>query len=158
PALGLPLALALLPVPVAADGTDVPRELFPLMVDLPGFSGPPADGSRVVMSGQLALSVTRRYRAVGGDARVTARVQASSAMAGQWQGRVEASARQVRLAGLPAVVEGAGAATDTRVTVRLGTSPVALFVLETSGLGRTATLELARRFPLAAMQAELGGR
>jgi len=140
----------------AGAGTDVPREFFALMVDLPGFSGPPADGSRVVMSGQLALSVSRTYQAESGDARLSASLQASSAMSTTWQEALRAAgAHRRRLAGFPAVSRLVAGSAASRVVVKLGTSPFAVFVLEGRGLGERTAVGLAKRFPLGAMQEAL---
>lgn len=143
----------------APPGTDTPRELFDLMVDLPGFTAGPPDGSRVVMSGQLALTVTRRYRAGDGDAVLVAEIQASSAMAEVWRERLALSgASRSTVAGVPALVAPLLKGSGARVTVKLGEAPFALFTLEAKGLARERALDLVRRFPLQAMQDRVGTR
>lgn len=152
------LSLVLLPLmatPPAgvAQGTDVPREFFPLMAELPGFSGPPADGSRVVMGGQLALSVHRTYHADSGGAEVRAQLQASTAMAETWRRELRAAgAHRRRIAGFPAVSRSASGSAVSRVVVKLHGSPFALFILEAHGEDESAAIALAQRFPLEAMR------
>lgn len=148
----------------APAGTDTPRELFQHMVDLPGFTAAAPDGSRVVMSGQLALTVSRRYRASEGGAALEATLQASSAMAEEWrelQATLKGSAagmRRARVGQFDAVVCRTADPEATRVTVKLGEAPFTLFSLHAVGLGAERSLALARRFPLAAMREAVASR
>lgn len=154
------------PAAAAPSGIDTPREFYPHMVDLPGFAADPPKGSRVVMSGQLSLTVSRRYHATKGDTTLEARLQASSAMAEEWRkleaaqegNNGEAVARRVRVGGFPAIVHRSGEASATGVTVKLGAPPFTLFSLKAHGLGPQRTLELTRRFPLKAMRSEVASR
>jgi hypothetical protein len=135
------------------------QRFFPLLVELPGWTGGKPDGAAVEIPGASMLSATREYRR--GEARLNAQIIVGAAAQGALaaiqpgvkidtpQGRISTAT----IGGLQTLRTFNVSDKSGGVVVALG--PSAMFNLAFNGVGEDEALELARKFNWKAMQSAL---
>jgi hypothetical protein len=152
-------ALAAATLPRAARAEASYERLYPLLIDLPGWTGAKPDGMAMQMGGMNMMTATRKYTRAGATLDVGiltgAPAQAGLAMI---QGGMKFETSEARMS--VDTVDGLKVARTYTVKGRsgalfIGLTDSALFSFAFTGVAEDEALALAKRFDWKAMQAAL---